>query len=147
METNSSTAISDKTAEASATNLNMILTSTYRQLFFNLQGSDNAGTQNLPGGDGVYAGLTGLQMYVDIGGADILSHTNMGYNPVTTYKYDPVKTQFTGNASAIWQAMYLAINQSNIILDNILMPPQVRLISKMRLKDRHWPFAACVTFI
>ncbi|MEX6688732.1 RagB/SusD family nutrient uptake outer membrane protein [Danxiaibacter flavus] len=119
MDTNSSTAISDEMAEASATNLNMVLTSTYRELFFNIQGSENAGPQNLPGGDGVYAGLTGLQMYVDIGGADILSHTNMGYNPVTTYKYDPVKTQFTGNASAIWQSMYLSINQANIILDNI----------------------------
>ncbi|ULT26542.1 hypothetical protein KUH03_06705 [Sphingobacterium sp. E70] len=45
----------------------MVLTSAYRQLYFNDQGADR-----------VYAGLPGLQMYVDLGGADIVSHTNMG---------------------------------------------------------------------
>lgn len=108
LDTNSSTATSDQVVLGSAAQLEMVLTSTYRQLYFNDQGSDR-----------VYAGLTGLQMYVDLGGADIISHTNMGGNQVTAYTYEPQKTQTTGSSNAIWSMMYKIINQTNIIIDAI----------------------------
>lgn len=103
--TKSSTDTSDQVVLGSATQLNMVLTSAYKQLYFNSQGDDR-----------VYAGLTGLQMYVDLGGADILSHTNMGGSQVIAYDYTAPKTQFAGNAAAIWTAMYKVINQVNVII-------------------------------
>jgi hypothetical protein len=106
LETNSSTATSDQTVLKSAAQLNMVLTSVYRQLYFNDKGRDRA-----------YAGLAGLQMYVDLGGSDILSHTNMGGTQVTSYTYEPVKTQTTGYSDGIWTMMYKIINQTNIIID------------------------------
>lgn len=107
-DTNSSTDISEGTVLPSATNLNMVLTSAYRSLYFNFGGEDR-----------VYAGLGGMQMYVDLGGADILSHDNMGGTQVTCYKYENAKTYYKDNAKHIWTMMYNIINQTNIVLDNI----------------------------
>lgn len=108
LETNSSVNTSDQVALANTAGLQKILTSAYKQLYFNIQGSDR-----------VYAGLPGLQMYVDLGGADILSHTNMGGNQLTAYRYEPVKTQASGLSDAIWSMMYKIINQANIVIDNV----------------------------
>jgi hypothetical protein len=108
LTTQSSTAVSDATVLSSAANLNMVLTSAYRQLYFNFDGDDR-----------VYAGLTGLQMYADLGGADIMSHTNMGGNQVEAYEYMNSKTNYTGSSKSIWSMCYRVINQVNIVLDNI----------------------------
>jgi len=112
LTTQSSTDVSDGTVLSSAGNLNMVLISCYRQLFFNFDGA-------AAGDDRVYAGLTGLQMYVDLGGADILSHANMGGNQLDTYEYLNSKTNFTGNSKSIWSMCYRIINQANIVIDNI----------------------------
>ena len=110
LTTNSSTAVSDVDAVTSVANLNMVLTSAYRRLYFNLYATD----------DRVYAGLAGLQMYVDLSGADILCHTNMGGNQLTCYTFNSDKTQYTSTPSqAIWTMMYKTINQINDILDHI----------------------------
>ncbi|AIM36746.1 hypothetical protein KO02_08555 [Sphingobacterium sp. ML3W] len=106
LDADSSTATSEDVVLSSASQLERVLTATYRQLYFNDQGTDR-----------VYAGLPGLQMYVDLGGADILSHTNMGGNQVTAYTYEPQKTQTTGLSNGIWSMMYKIINQTNIIID------------------------------
>ena len=53
--------ISDTDVLGNASQLDKVLTSAYKQLYFN---TDK--------GDRVYAGLPGLQMYVDVGGADII---------------------------------------------------------------------------
>lgn len=108
LDTNSSVNTSDQVALANTAGLQKILTSAYKQLYFNTQGSDR-----------VYAGLPGLQMYVDLGGADILCHTNMGGNQLSAYRYEPIKTQTSGLSDAIWSMMYKIINQTNIIIDNI----------------------------
>lgn len=106
LTTDSSTATSDAAVLKNTAQLNMVLTSAYRKLYFNNDGADR-----------VYAGLPGLQMYVDLGGADILCHTNMGTNQLNAYNFDPVRSQLTGNSDAIWTMMYKIINQVNIIID------------------------------
>lgn len=108
LETSSSVDTSDEIALANTAGLEKILTSAYKQLYFNTQGADR-----------VYAGLPGLQMYVDLGGSDILCHTNMGGNQLTAYRYEPTKTQATGLSDAIWSMMYKIINQVNIVIDNV----------------------------
>jgi hypothetical protein len=108
LTTQSSTAVSDATVLTSAANLNMVLTSAYRQLYFNFDGNDR-----------VYAGLTGLQMYVDLGGPDIMSHTNMGSTQVDSYEFANTKTIYTGYSEYIWSMCYRIINQVNIVIDNI----------------------------
>ena len=108
LETSSSVDTSDEVALSNTSGLQMILTSAYKQLYFNSQGADR-----------VYAGLPGLQMYVDLGGSDVLSHTNMGGNQLTAYRYEPLKTQANGLSDAIWSMMYKVINQVNIVIDNV----------------------------
>ena len=100
--------VSDTDVLENASQLDKVLTSAYKQLYFN---TDK--------GDRVYAGLPGFQMYVDAGGSDIISHTNMGGDQVTAYQYSNSKTQADGNASKIWSMCYNVINRTNIILTNI----------------------------
>ena len=98
----------EENALSNTSGLQMILTSAYNQLYFNAGGTDR-----------VYGGLTGLQMYVDLGGADILCHTNMGGNQLETYRFEPKKTQSNGSSQEIWSMMYKIINQVNAVIDNI----------------------------
>lgn len=100
--------VSDSDVLDNASQLNKVLTSAYKQLYFN---SDK--------GERVFAGLPGFQMYVDLGGADIICHTNMGGDQLTSYQYSNSKTQADGNASKIWSMCYNVINRTNIILTNI----------------------------
>jgi len=106
LTTDSSTATSDAAVLKNTAQLNMVLTSAYRKLYFNNDG-----------GDRVYSGLAGMQMYVDLGGADILCHTNMAGNQFTAYNYEPNRTQITANSEFIWTMMYKIINQVNIVID------------------------------
>ncbi|OYD40728.1 RagB/SusD family nutrient uptake outer membrane protein [Sphingobacterium cellulitidis] len=108
LDTSSSVDTSDGDVLSNTAGLQKVLTSAYKQLYFNSQGADR-----------VYAGLPGLQMYVDLGGSDVLCHTNMGGNQLTAYRYEPLKTQANGLSDAIWSMMYKIINQTNIIIDNI----------------------------
>ncbi|MDR2272199.1 MAG: RagB/SusD family nutrient uptake outer membrane protein [Sphingobacterium sp.] len=105
LDTNTSVDTEEGMALSSAGQLQMVLTSAYRQLYFNDQGADR-----------VYAGLPGLQMYVDLGGADIISHDNMGGTQVQSYEYDPTIRLMAGNSDAIWSMMYKIINQTNKII-------------------------------
>lgn len=107
LATNTSVDTSEEVALSNTAGLQMVLTSAYKQLYFNTQGADR-----------VYAGLPGLQMYVDLGGADIISHTNMGGNQLTSYQYEPSKTLANGLSNEIWSLMYKVINQTNIVIDN-----------------------------
>jgi len=110
LTTSSSTAVSDVDVVTKVANLDMVLTSAYRRLYFNFGADD----------DRVYAGLAGLQMYVDLSGSDILCHTNMGGNQLTCYTFNRDKTQYSSSLSqAIWSLMYKTINQTNDILDHI----------------------------
>lgn len=106
LTTDSSTEISDKTVLASAANLNMVLTSAYKTLYFYDK-------------DRVYAGLPGLQAYTDLSGADIVCHDNYGSTQVQCYEFETQKTRYTDLAKKIWAMMYNVINQTNIVIDNI----------------------------
>ncbi len=106
LTTDSSINITDNTAISSAANLNMVLTSAYKTLYFYES-------------DRVYAGLPGLQVYTDLSGADIVCHDNYGSTQVQCYEYDLQKTRFTDLADRIWRMMYNVINHTNKVLDNI----------------------------
>ena len=108
LTTNSFVKVSDTDVFENASQLDKVLTSAYKQLYFN---TDR--------GDRVFAGLPGFQAYVDLGAADIVSHTNMGGNQVSSYQYTNAKTQADGDASQIWSMCYNVINRANIILTNI----------------------------
>ncbi|MCS2891779.1 RagB/SusD family nutrient uptake outer membrane protein [Parabacteroides faecis] len=108
LTTSSYVKVNDTDVLENISQLEKVLTSAYKQLYFN---TDK--------GDRVYAGLPGFQMYVDAGGADIVSHTNMGGDQVTAYQYSNSKTQADGNASKIWSMCYNVINRANIILTNV----------------------------
>jgi len=108
LTTSSYTDISDTDIFGSAAQLDKVLTSAYKQLYFNSDGTDR-----------VYAGLPGFQMYVDLGGSDIICHTNMGGDQLTAYQYVNAKTQSDGNADKIWKMCYNVINRTNIILTYI----------------------------
>ena len=108
LTTNSYTRISDTDVLNSVPQLNKVLTSAYRQLYFNSGGADR-----------VYAGIPGFQMYVDLGGADIVCHTNMGGDQLTAYQYSNAKSQADGNAASLWKMCYDVINHANIIITNI----------------------------
>lgn len=106
LTTNSSTDVTDDTVLASAANLNMVLTSAYKTLYFYQS-------------DRVYAGLTGLQVYTDLSGADIVCHDNYGSTQVQCYEFEIAKTRYTDLADRIWRMMYNVINHTNIVIDNI----------------------------
>ncbi len=105
LTTNPYVEVSDADVYGNVSQLNKVLTSAYKQMLFNNQGSDR-----------VYAGLPGLQMYVDLGGSDIICHTNMGGDQLTAYQYSNAKTQADGNASSIWKMCYNVINLTNIVI-------------------------------
>ncbi|WP_289834592.1 DEAD/DEAH box helicase, partial [Parabacteroides goldsteinii] len=107
LTTSSYVKVNDEDVLGNVSQLEKVLTSAYKQLYFN---TDK--------GDRVYAGLPGFQMYVDASGADVISHTNMGGDQVTAYQYSNSKTQADGNASKIWSMCYNVINRANIILTN-----------------------------
>lgn len=109
LNTGSYVDVSDSDVLNNASQLEKILTSSYRQLYFDSEVES----------DRVYAGLAGLQMYVDLGGSDIICHTNMGGSQFTAYQYTNSKTQADGNASKIWKFCYNVINRTNIILSHI----------------------------
>jgi len=100
--------ISSEVILSSTAGLNMSLNSVYHTLLMSTGGSQN---------DACYQGLEGLCMHYDIAGADILSTTNYGGSPESTYKYLPDRTMASGSASSIWSMMYKVINQCNEIID------------------------------
>ncbi len=108
LNTSSSVDVSDSEVLGSAAQLNKVLTSAYHQLYFNSDGTDR-----------VYAGIPGFQMYVDLGGSDIVSHDNMGGDQLTCYEYANSKTMANGLADRIWFMCYNIINRTNIIVSNI----------------------------
>ena len=108
LTTNPSIEVSDTEVYGNVSQLNKVLTSAYKQLLFNTQGTDR-----------VFAGLPGFQMYVDLGGSDIICHTNMGGDQLTAYQYSSPKTQADGIAGNIWKMCYNVINLTNIIITNI----------------------------
>ena len=108
LTTNSYIKISDTDVLNSVPQLNKVLTSAYRQLYFNTDGADR-----------VFSGLPGFQMYVDLGGADVLCHTNMGGDQLTSYQFSNAKTQTDQNPDRLWKMCYNVINHANIIITNI----------------------------
>lgn len=108
LTTNPSIEVSDNEVYKNVSQLNKVLTSAYKQMLFNTQGSDR-----------VFAGLPGFQMYVDLGGSDIICHTNMGGDQLTSYMYSNSKTQADGIAGNIWKMCYNVINLANIVITNI----------------------------
>lgn len=109
LTTNSYVNVSDSEVLGSVAQLDKMLTSAYRQLYFDSEVES----------DRVYAGLPGLQMYVDLGGADIVCHTNMGGSQLIAYQFSNAKTQADGNAHKIWKFCYNVINRTNIILTHL----------------------------
>lgn len=107
LTTSPSVEVSDADVLHNVGQLNKVLTSAYKQLLFNADGTDR-----------VYAGIPGFQMYVDLGGADIICHTNMGGDQLTAYQFSNSKTLASGLADRIWFMCYNVINLSNIILTN-----------------------------
>ncbi|GHT30290.1 membrane protein [Bacteroidia bacterium] len=110
LTTNSSTAITSDEVLSSTAQLNMVLNSTYR---FLLMGADGASDQNAA----CYAGIPGLTMYYDLGGADIISTTNYGGSPEMCYRFSPERTQAADYARRMWITLYKTINEANIIID------------------------------
>lgn len=106
LTTNSSTVVSEETVLSSTTDLNMVLTSAYRYI---LMGGMNP--EDLSQNDACYHGVAGLQMYYDLGGADIISTTNYGGSVENSYHFSPERTQSSGDyAKRIWSNMYKTIN-------------------------------------
>ena len=115
----------------------MALNSAYKYL---LMGEQGGSSQN----DACYAGVTGLCMYYDLPGADIMSTKNYGGSVEDSYRLTEGRTQAAGDYSKrIWTNMYKIINQANIIIDAL---PELRVMNrKSRLsKDSVWP---CVEFL
>ena len=111
LTTNSSTDIDENTILGSTTGLNMALNSAYKYL---LMGEQGGSSQN----DACYAGVTGLCMYYDLPGADIMSTKNYGGSVEDSYRLTEGRTQAAGDYSKrIWTNMYKIINQANIIID------------------------------
>lgn len=111
LTTNSSTDVNEETIISSTTGLNMALTGAYKYLLLGEQGGSS---QN----DACYAGVTGLSMYYDIPGSDILSTKNYGGSVEDAYRFSEGRTQAAGDyAKRIWTNMYKIINQANIIID------------------------------
>ena len=79
LTTNSSTDIDENTILGSTTGLNMALNSAYKYL---LMGEQGGSSQN----DACYAGVTGLCMYYDLPGADIMSTKNYGGSVEDSYR-------------------------------------------------------------
>ena len=99
--------ISDTDVLNSVPQLNKVLTSAYKELYFNSYS------------ERVFAGIPGFQMYVDLGGSDIVCHTNMGALQLQTYQFINAKTEAAGNPQYLWRWCYNVINHANIIISNI----------------------------
>ncbi|MDR1170091.1 MAG: RagB/SusD family nutrient uptake outer membrane protein [Prevotellaceae bacterium] len=110
LTTNSSRDVSDREVLSSVSGLNMVLRSAYQYI---LMGDGSEGAQ----GQAVYTGIPGLCLYYDLGGADILSHTNYGGSTCDSYQFSVRRTTAAENATKIWRNMYFVINQVNLILD------------------------------
>lgn len=96
-------------ALSSTAELNMVLTSAYKQLLFN-NANDN--------GDRIFAGIPGMEMWYDLRGTDIMSHTNMGGYQVSSYQFAPDLTRANGDANVVWSFAYKLINLCNTIIDS-----------------------------
>ena len=111
LTTNSSTDMPTDMAGSSTGQLQQVLTATYKQFLFNSNTTDS--------GDRVYAGIPGLQMYYDLRGADIMSHSNMGGSQCSSYNFDRDNTSSTGSyTKALWGFGYHTINLCNFIIDS-----------------------------
>lgn len=112
LSTKSSTDINSDDVEATVAQLEQVLISTYNQFLFNSHTSDS--------GDRVYAGIPGLQMYYDLRGADIMSHSNMGGSQCSSYNFDEDNTRSNGSyTKAVWGYGYKLINLCNQIIDSL----------------------------
>lgn len=109
LTTSDATKVDAETFTTSTAGLNQILTSTYRAF---LMGS----SQEQPGAS--YQGVSGFLMLYDLMGSDCVVNVNYGSSPEPIYKFSPSRTQATGDAHYIWNAMYKVINEANIIIAN-----------------------------
>ena len=108
LTTGPAVSVSDNDVLNSVPQLKKVLTSAYRQLYFNTDGEDR-----------VFAGLPGFQLYVDLAASDIICHTNMGGTQLTTYQRTPAKTLAADSPRFLWKMCYNVINHANIIITNI----------------------------
>lgn len=107
LSTSPSDQVSDATALSSAAQLEKGLIAAYNQLLFNSAG----------GGDRLFGGIHGLQLFWDERGEDIMSHSNMGGYQCSSYNFSPSFTKADGDANAMWTYCYKLINQANILID------------------------------
>ena len=58
-------------------------------------------------------------MLYDLMGSDCIVNKNYGSSPEPIYEFSPSRTMSTGDAHYIWETMYKAINEANIIIANV----------------------------
>lgn len=110
LTTGDATKVDSGNFTSSAAGLNQVLTSTYRAF---LMGN----SQEQPGAS--YQGVSGFLMLYDLMGADIAVNKNYGSSPEPIYQFASQRNQASGDAHYIWETMYKAINEANIIIKNV----------------------------
>lgn len=110
LTTNDATKVGANTFIGSTAGLNQVLTSTYRAFLI-------GDPQEQPGAS--YQGVSGFLMLYDLMGSDCIVNKNYGSSPEPIYEFSSSRTMSTGDAHYIWETMYKAINEANIIIANV----------------------------
>lgn len=110
LSTSDATKVEASSFTGSTAGLNQVLTSTYRAF---LMGNSH----EQPGAS--YQGVSGFLMLYDLLGSDCVVNKNYGSSPEPIYEFQPSRTQATGDAHYIWETMYSAINEANIIIASV----------------------------
>lgn len=110
LSTDDATKVPASTFTSSTAGLNQVLTSTYRAF---LMGNSN----EQPGAS--YQGVSGFLMLYDLMGNDCVVNKNYGSSPEPIYEFATARNQANGDAHYIWERMYAAINEANIIIANV----------------------------
>lgn len=110
LTTGDATKVDSGTFTASTAGLSQVLTSTYRAFLI-------GNSMEQPGAS--YQGISGFLMLYDLLGSDCVVNKNYGSSPEPIYEFASARTQSTGDAHYIWEAMYSTINEANIIIANV----------------------------
>ena len=129
LTTNDATKVGANTFIGSTAGLNQVLTSTYRAFLI-------GDPQEQPGAS--YQGVSGFLMLYDLMGSDCIVNKNYGSSPEPIYEFWSSRTMSTGDAHYIWETMYKAINEANIIIANVDNYGSPLLNGKKMDKDTDW---------
>lgn len=114
LNTNPSDEVSDELISKNVSNLEMILQNAYQDLINQLDANDGF----------AFAGLIGMQSYLDLRGSDVVSYDpGSGWNYATVYEYKNEITEASVYASQYWDYFYNIIRQVNTVLKYVDSAP------------------------